>query len=390
MKRFFESATLVLFLSLLFGLGTAFWSLPDTSFSAEENRSLATRPRFSADSVLDGSFAERTNDWFCDQFPLRDAFVGIKGGVASLIGGGENNGILLGHDGQLARRRFDICRADGSAIGSCDLCAPDNLLAAAKGINRAAEAQSVPFSVLLTGRNLDVATSNFDYPTEIADEMRSRLYGALDQAVNAIDTVPLLRERHASGEYVYYKTDHHWTTRGAYYAYAELLRAWGMEEEIIPQSEFEIECVERFYGTLYSAGGMKQVAPDCLELWHLADDGDYTVTADGQVLDGFYSRRHLDRKDKYAVFLDGVHETVTVEKNSGEARPRLVLFKDSFANSLAPFLARHFDLVLLNLSSVRSDFTDITAYAKQYSADRVLVIYTLENAMTTTRLGALR
>ncbi len=390
MKRFSESATLALFLALLMGLGAAFWLLPDRRFSSEENRSLAMRPRFDADDVLDGSFAARTNDWFCDQFPLRDTFVGVKGLVSSTLGRGENNGILRGRDGCLARRRFDVCRADGSTLGSCDLYVKENLLAAAEGLNRAAEAQSVPFSVLLTGRNLDVASTSFDYPAEVGDAMRDTLYAALDESVDAIDTVPLLRARHDSGEYVYYKTDHHWTTRGAYYAYAELLRAWGMAGEIIPQAAFEKECTDGFYGTLFSAGGMRNVTPDTLELWQLSDDGEYSVTADGQLLDGFYSRRHLDKKDKYAVFLDGVHEVVTVKKKSGEARPVLVMFKDSFANSLSPFLARHFDLVLLNLSSVRTDYTDITAYAALYRADRVLLIYTLENAMTTARLGALR
>ena len=78
---------------------------------------------------------------------------------------------------------------------------------------------------------------------------------------------------------------------------------------------------------------------------------------------------------------------VTVEKE-GEDRPTLLIFRDSFASSLAPFLAQHFDLVLLNLSS-RRDFTNVTESAREYGAHRVLVVYTLENLITSDKLSKL-
>jgi hypothetical protein len=99
---------------------------------------------------------------------------------------------------------------------------------------------------------------------------------------------------------------------------------------------------------------------------------------------------YLERKDKYSAFLDGTHDVVTIRKNTSEERPTLLLLKDSFANAMAPFLAQHFDLVLLNLSSVRSDFTDVTRYAEEYAADRVLLLYTIENAVTANKLTKLR
>ena len=90
------------------------------------------------------------------------------------------------------------------------------------------------------------------------------------------------------------------------------------------------------------------------------------------------------------MFLDGVHDVVTIQKSGEEDRPTLLLLKDSFANSIAPFLARHFDLVLLNLSSTRTDFTNASFYAEKYSADRVLLLYTLENVITADRLSRLK
>jgi len=123
-----------------------------------------------------------------------------------------------------------------------------------------------------------------------------------------------------------------------------------------------------------------------MDFWLLGNEDSFAVTADGKMLEGMYSTAYLAQKDQYSAFLDGTHDIVTVKKKDGTARPTLLLFKDSFANSLAPFLAQHFDLVLLNLSSARTDFSDTQALVKQYKADRVLLVYTLENVVGATKL----
>ena len=392
MRSKLNLATVSLFLAVLLGFSVAFVLLPDNSFSEQENRGLRTFPAFSLEKLADGRFGEEINEYFADQFPLRDALVGIKGSVEIGLGKGENDGILLGENGQLAKRLFDVRREDGSVTSvELDAFDPAHIRNGAAGINRVSASLSVPFTALLTGRTLDVAESAFAYPSETSDALFEAFYSALDPSVDAVDTLPMFRERYESGEYVYYKTDHHWTTLGAYYAYVELMRSWGMEDQVLPIEAFERETAsDSFYGTAWSAGGMKFVAPDTMEFWMRGNEDDFAVTADGKVLDGFYSTKYLALKDKYSAFLDGTHDVVTVEKRAGESRPTLLLLKDSFANAMAPFLAQHFDLVLLNLSSVRSDFTDVTRYAEEYNADRVLLLYTIENAVTADKLTKLR
>ena len=392
MKSKCNLITTCIFAALLFCFAIAFFMLPDNSFSEQENRSLRTLPSFSWEKLADGTYGDEINDYFADQFPLRDVLVGLKGGTEIALGKGENDGILLGENGQLAKRLFEVRREDGTVVSvELDAFDADNIRAAADGLNRVSDSLDVPFTVFLTGRTLDVAESAFDYPANVSDDLLETLYGELDGTVDAIDSVPMFREKYENGEYVYFKTDHHWTALGAYYAYVELMRDWGMEDEIISADRFEKQvAASDFYGTFWSAGGMKFVSPDSLEFWLLGNEDNFTVIADGRELDGFYSTRYLSLKDKYSAFLDGTHDVVTVTKNTDEERPTLVMFKDSFANSLAPFLAQHFDLVLLNLSSARTDYTDITAYTAQYDADRVLLIYTLENVITTNKLNNLR
>ena len=389
MNKKLQLATIVLFVGVLFAFSIAFFVLPDQSFSAEENRSLRSFPKFTWKKLASGAFGDEINDYFADQFPARDLLVGFKGYSEIALGKGENNGVILGKNGQLQTRLFDMLLADGSVARDSDAFDPATVQKALDGINRTGEALEVPFSVLLTGRVIDVTVSASDYPTDISDALLGQLREGVGDGVDYIETVPVFREKYDAGEYVYYKTDHHWTTLGAYYAYVETMRSFGMEDEILLREDFAVEIASNaFYGTAWSAAGMKFVSPDALEIWTLGNEAEFSIVADGVPLDGFYSRSYLEKKDQYSVFLDGTHDVVTVKKE-GETRQTLVIFKDSFANSLAPFLAQHFDLVLLNLSS-RRDFTNVTALAEEYGADRVLMVYTVENVITADKLAKLR
>ncbi len=381
--------TSLLFLLVLFAFAAAFWILPDRAFSEQENRSLRTLPRVTLKKLTSGGFSEEINDYFSDQFPARDLLVGWKGRCEIFCGRQENDGILLGKDGSLARYLLNLRRADGSVTKKTDGLDFEAIQAACNGIGRANESLSVPFSILLAGRNLDVHPTAFRYPTEGSDSLLTAVDQALPREVPRVNTVPLFRRFSAEGHRVYYKTDHHWTTLGAYRAYVEIMRHFGMEREILPESSFEKRTVtEGFYGSLWSAAGMKWVAPDSVELWLTGDEDSYEVAVDGKRLDGFYSMKWLSQKDCYSVFLDGVHDEITIRRE-GEDRPTLLIVKDSFANSLAPFLARHFNLILLNLSSTHTDYTDLSSCATQYGADRVLLVYTLENLLTSDKLSRL-
>ncbi|MBE6552806.1 MAG: hypothetical protein E7666_00530 [Ruminococcaceae bacterium] len=392
MKQKTNLITVVLFLTLLFGFSLAFFLMPDRAFSEQENRSLRTFPPFTLERLCNGSFGDDINDYFADQFPLRDSLVGWKGVTELGLGKGENDGILLGKNGQLAKRLYEIKTVDGEKIAvALDTFDPARIEAATNGINRLSQNLEVPLTVFLTGRTIDVAASAFSYPTEQSDALLSAIYREIDPSVEALNSVPMFRARYDSGEYVYYKTDHHWTTRGAYYAYTELMRTWGMEDEILPISAFSRETVsDSFYGTAWSAAGMKFVKPDTMEIWYRGNERDFSVVADGVALDcGLYNLNYLAKKDKYSTFLDGTHDVVTVTKKGEQTRPTLLILKDSFANAAAPFLAQHFDLVLLNLSSVRGDFSNVSALAGEYQADRVLLLYTVENLVTASKLDDL-
>lgn len=391
MKKISNYTTAVGFLLILFGFAFAFLLTPDRVFSEEENRGLRTLPKLTLSSLADGTFSSEMNDYFADQFPMRDLLVGQKGGAEIIIGKGENNGILLGKNGQLAKRLFSVKEDNGSIVEEMDTFDMEHIKASMEGIDRLSHNLDIPLSVFLTGRTIDVTASSFSYPSTFSDKLLKSVKENISSSVSYLDTVPIYLALHDQGEYVYYKTDHHWTTLGAYYAYRELMHSFGMEEDILKENFFEKQVVSTdFFGTLWSAGGMKFVSPDTMEIWYGEDESEYAIEADGKRLDGFYNLNYLLKKDKYSTYLDGTHDVVTITKKETADRPVLLLIKDSFANSLAPFLARHFDLVLLNLSSSKTDFTNVSYYAKKYQADRVALVYTLENVITADKLCQLK
>lgn len=406
MKRKLQITLISLFLFVLYGFSILFVVLPDQSFSAEENRNLQTFPAFSVESLLDGSFSSKINTYFADQFPLRNGLVGIKGVAETVLWKGENNGVLLGSDGQLGVRLFTMYKSRLERTADMDFYYAENVQSAIDGVNAFAESCSLPLVTLLPPRTVDVAADSFSYPTLLSDRLHEQLVSGFSSDAHFLDVLPLFRDKHTAGEYVYLRTDHHWTTYGAYLAYCEVMREFGMEAEILPESAFTKETIEDFYGTTWSKSGYKFVGPDTIELWSLGNDDDFTLTfysakqakdENGkiitvrepyQTMTSFYNRDKLSEKDKYAAFLDGTHNELTVSKTNGNFGDREVLLiaKDSFANTMVPFLSQHFDIVIVNLAA---NLTDLSSYIDLYGADRVLLVYNWQNILENNNLAAI-
>ena len=196
-----------------------------------------------------------------------------------------------------------------------------------------------------------------------------------------------LKAASEAGEDVMYRTDHHWTTHGAYLAYVELMQLWGMEP--LAESAFTVETAsDAIYGTAWRNAGMKWIAPDTMEYYRFDGDDGYTMTIhdDGTVFDGFYDRSYLEKTDKYSSFISGNHAYVTVEKNGDENRERLMLVKDSFGHSLAPFLAYHFDLEIVDLRYYKES---TGALVEETGCSRVLIINNMDSLTSAATLGML-
>ena len=386
-----------------------FAALPDKDFSEEENRDLQTFPKLTWKSLSEGKFGQEMNEYFADQFPARDALVGLKGLSELALGKGENNGVVLGKDGRLAVRWFDAYVDRLTRVYDTDFYAKESIDAQTSALNdlqAELAAKNIPLTVIIPPRTLDVVGGQTNYPMQSTDALWADIDAGLDDSVDYLDLRKIMQDAHAGGESVYYRTDHHWTTKGAYMAYCALMNEWGKQSEIIPESMFTIETVEGFYGTTWSRAGLKFVGPDSLEIWHFEGEENYTVTdwtlqtgqneqggsyigfVRGESFSGFYNREYLEQKDKYSAFLDGTHGILTVQKNTDEERETLLVLKDSFFNSMVPFLAQHYDLVVINLSA--GGVKPLSYYAEQFGCDGVLIVYNAENMIENNALAGVR
>jgi len=164
--------------------------------------------------------------------------------------------------------------------------------------------------------------------------------------------------------------------------------ALGLSADTLPEDFFTVRAIGDFYGTTHARAGLFFLPPDTLEIWEAIDGSDarFTVTNEKNktvIESGFISEKYLSEKDKYGAFLDGTHSLLFITDREaaarGESRPRLLLARDSFANSMVPFLARHFDICMVNLSG---GMTNLSRLAEDYGCDRVLIVCNRENLVT--------
>ena len=399
-KKILNTVITALFLAVIFGFGIAFWILPDADFSPDENRPLQTFPTLTAEDWLEGKVSGKLIDYYSDQFPLRPAWVGLHALSELALGRGESSGVLLGEDGQLAVRRFDAYLSRLEKLNDTDVYSEAHVqkgLDALVALDNRLAQRDIPLCVLLAPRTVDVTVGDFAYPADPSDELNRLIHTTLTEGgVNSVELLEEFRDRHGKGEYVYYRTDHHWTTGGAYLAYAAVMESFGMGGDILPESHFTVREIPDFYGTTYSRSGLFFVPSDTLEIWEADDDSRFTVfEQNGEetrtvIESGFISEAYLEGKDKYGAFLDGTHRMLFIidreAADKGQSRPRLLLARDSFANSMVPFLARHFDICMVNLSG---GMTNLSELAVQYGCSRVLVVCNWENLIASDCVAAI-
>ena len=360
-----------LFLGAIFVFAILFWLLPDRATSETENRSLAQAPKVTAERILDGKFTADIATYMADQFPARDFFVTLKAASETALGRGGNNGVLFGKDETLVTRD--------------DLPSIDNMktnLAAIAAFTAHCESVGIPTTTAITGRTADVLDHTLPdyYGAAYSDRLWNTLSAEAEAAgVKITNLRDPLRARAHAGEYVYYRTDHHWTTLGAYYGYAAIAEAMGLTPA--PLSDFDRRTASlTFYGTTWSTAGASWIDPDTMEFFRFDGDEAYVTS----VLDAgkersfpsFYDTDYLLKKDKYSTFIGGNNALVTVTKDGDADRETLLLFKDSFAHAAVPFLAQHYDLVIVDLRYYKKA---PVALIDEYGIDAVLFLYNVDS-----------
>ena len=355
MSKASQRVTAIIFCVFLAGFGLLHIILPDRTFSPVENRNLAQLPAFSWSALVSGDYTAGLEEYLEDQFPLRDGWMGLKNRYEYLLGRREFHSVYLCGDA-LIHKIEDISRAEQN-IGY---------------IQKLTELTGIPVYVGLIPTAAEVwkdrlpgGAENFDQAAYL-EQVRENVPGAV-----WVDIAGVLADH--AGESIFYRTDHHWTSLGAYYGYTALMSAMGESPAPLGTAQ---TASEEFYGTLYSTSGVHWLKPDSIERY-ITGEGVTVEDVHSGETHGLYVDSFLAEKDKYASFLGGNAPLYIVRNPEAASDRKLLIVRDSYSDSLAPFLSREFaEIHLLDLRYYR---TSVAQYAADNGIDQIFVCYSVEN-----------
>lgn len=347
----------------------------DTTFSKVENRLLATKPKFSLELLIEGKWGKEVEAFLEDHILARNLFVEISTYGQILLGNEEVNGVILGKDGYLFEKvkYNDIIQEDvNKNIGY---------------INQFISKHSNVYVGLIPS-SIEIYKNKVSKYIDSANqkELINSIYNNLETK-NFLNIYDELVQH--SKENIYYKTDHHWTTLGAYYGYCNIVSNFDMEP--YSRNQFKLELLtDNFRGSRYSKLNSRFIESEYMFAYIPIFDIEYQkmINEDSKTLtNSLYDYDKLGSSEQYAVFLGGNQAIVRIRTNLKDA-PRILIVKDSFSHCLTPFLVNHFsEVVLLDMRYLNLGVEQFIKLDNEF--DYYLILYSLENFLNTNTMLSL-
>lgn len=366
MKKIKPYIPLLLFAVFMLGYSLFNVLSPAKPFSEMENRPLAQMPAPTVKSVWENEFSTRFETYISDQFALRNQWISTKSVLESALGKLENNDIVYGKDDYMFDKTLHI--NEQQLQRNTEYLQQFSQLEVLKG-------KPVYFTLVPSASNLLADKLPMGLP--LADER-----GAIATAYETwqakaptqgqvLDVTPALED--SPSAYLYYRTDHHWTTDGAYAAYASFIQELGLDP--VAKEELSSHSVADFYGTYYSKAKKLGTVPDVITWYDLPIR---SLTIDNTSYDSLYDLPQFELRDKYAAFLHSNHGVTVIESDSPTVTPgsSIMLFKDSYGNSYAPFLTLHFETVVVVDARYLPTALPVL---EEYPVDMYHVMYSFKN-----------
>lgn len=364
MKKKQQWVIIGFFLLMIFGFTIASLVKPDTDFSEKENRVLAKMPEANPEDIFNGTFSTDYETYLTDQFFFRDEWIGIKTRTERLIGKQESNDIYFADDGYLIEKHTGDFETETAKRNISALASFLEIQTEKYGSDHVT-AIVAPNAVSVLKEKLPLF-AEADQEDAYLDELAGTL-----PAGTFLDLRDTLKEH--AGEYIYYRTDHHWTTLGARYAYD----AWGQKtnRKVYPAESYEREALtDEFYGTV-EAKVSCSVPSDTIERWNPQKETAYTISYNHkteETKDSLYEESALETRDKYSVFFGG-NQALTEIKTGADKGRRLLVIKDSYAHCFVPFAIQDFDEI--SMIDLRYYNESLKKYMEENDFSDILFLY---------------
>lgn len=335
--------------------------IPNKEFSESENRMLAKMPRFKIEELVNGKYVDKLNDYINDQFVFRDIWLKIKSVEERLLGKTENNGVYIGKDGYLFEK---IKYTNESEEKIKSLVQTINNFQ--KNTNITTYFLLIPNSIYINQDKLPKYAETFDQEKVIKNtyDMTENII-----TVNTIDTLKQNKDK-----YIFFKTDHHMTSDGAYLIYLEFCK----KANISPVTEYiKEEVTGSFLGSFDSKAQMLNQEKDKIIVYKNSNNTEgITAYYDKETTNSIFNEEFLSKKDKYSYFLNGNNAKVVV-KTKQENGKKLLVIKDSYAHIMAQFLCQNYEEI--HFIDPRYFNASIEEYAKQNNINETIFLYNVAN-----------
>ena len=361
MIRIFKRLPGVIFMVLLLGLAGKEALSHQRTYSPVEKRELQTRPEISITKVLDGRFQKKYESYLRDQFPGRDHWVSFQTDMELFMGKNEIHNVYIGKNHYLLEH-YTEKEFDPQQISK-------NLQALEKFVGKAK--QNADVHVMMVPTKSWVLREKL--PAFAPHYKEQKFYDALQQKLEKEDvliSVESVLDAHKEEE-IYYRTDHHWTTLGAWYAYEQYTKAVGGDLQRA-QGKKKFRCISKdFYGTTYAKINYARQA-DKIEIYELADKLRVVYNMGEKKTKTLYDVSFLKTADQYSVFTGGNQAVLEITGGIKNGKT-LLLIKDSFANSILPFLAEDYEkLVVVDLRQLNVSGDRLL---EMFSPTDILILY---------------
>lgn len=349
--------------------------MPDRSFSEEENRVLSKQPKFGVTEVMNKEYMEGLESYTSDQFVFRDLWIKLKVQCDLLTGKRELNGVYLGKDKYLMQA---ISEPDQEHV-------KENIKENIKGMNAfAARHQDLNINAMIVPNAAYVMQDYLPKGAPVRDQGKDmkEIQKQLDAGIGCIDVTKTLQKHVEEG--MYYKTDHHWTSRAAAYAFNAAAVQLGIEGASGDYQRYTV--TNEFSGTLSSKSGYHKAEdtievfePEGVDVKYLVSDSD-----NQEQRPTAYDKKALKEKDKYQVFFGGNHAQVDIT-TTNDTTKRLLIFKDSYANCFVPFLIPYYNEIIM--VDPRYYYDNVETLISGKHITDVLFLYNMDTFLTDTSIA---
>ncbi len=374
-------ASAVFFAGILSVFGIISFFDKDKLISESENRTLAQRPDFSVSALFSGKYTVDFENYYSDNFPARDFFIGANGKIKNLLTRfslGESTDVIISVDksdddfagegvdlGNSSQQESDGMKENTAAVTPDDKATikgsiivsgnrameiytyrEKDAVRYASVINKTAAAMpdGVKFYSLVAPTAVEFyGTKTYREGIHSQRDAIKNIYSKLSKDVISVDAYSSLVDK--SDEYIYFRTDHHWTARGAYYAYTSFCNTAGVTAEKI--DSFVIHNIDGFVGSLYrsSQADVLKKNPDYVECFELIVDATNTVYSTPEMTDGintYIVAKKVNADNKYLAFISGDQPIEKIKTNVLNGK-KIAVLKESFGNAFVPFLCNNYE-----------------------------------------------